>query len=504
MPDGPRWLTKAKPAERKAGDGDHVAEFVATYCRQVKDTVAGRVGDPLELRQWQVDLLAGLFARRRDGRRRFRTALVGLPRKNGKSALGSSVALCELFTGPQGGEVYSCAADRDQARIVFGVAKRMIEGDPELSGMAKLYRDAVEVPETGSVYRVLSSEAFTKEGLSPTLVVFDEVHAQPSDELWNVMTLGSGARVDPLVLGITTAGVMTDGRGRQSLCHRLWEYGTKVASGEVDDPSFFFSWWAAAPDSDHADPAVWRGANPGFGDLIDPEDFESTVRQTPENEFRTKRLNLWVSSAEAWLPFGAWDGLERGARPDSGTRVVLGFDGSYGNDSTALVGCTVGDDPVMWVEGLWERPEHAEDGWRVPVSEVVAKVEAAFAAFDVVELAYDPFIWRSETERWEDAFGSRVVAFNTTSPARIAPACTRFYTAVADGLIAHDHDPALARHLGNAVTKETPQGTVIVKDSKMSPRKIDAAVAAVVAYDRAQWHSAQSPTEAGFVGAAFV
>lgn len=504
MPVEPRWLTKTRPAERRAGDGEDVTDFVATFCRQVKDTVAGHVGDPLELRRWQTDLLDGLFARRPDGRRRFRTALVGLPRKNGKSALGSSLALCELFTGPDGGEVYSCAADRDQARIVFGVAKRMIEADPELSGMAKLYRDAIEVPGTGSVYRVLSSEAFTKEGLSPTLVVFDEVHAQPNDDLWNVMTLGSGARVDPLVLGITTAGVMTDGRGRQSLCHRLWEYGCKVASGEVDDPSFFFSWWSAAPDSDHIDPDVWKASNPGFGDLIDPDDFTTTVRQTPENEFRTKRLNLWVASVQAWLPFGAWDDLERGERPEPGTRVVFGFDGSYGNDSTALVGCTVADDPVLWVEGLWERPERAEDGWRVPVSEVVAKVEAAFATFDVVEFAYDPYIWRSETERWEEAFGSRVVSFNTTSPQRMAPACTRFYSAVADGLISHDHDPALSRHLGNAVTKETPQGTVIVKDSKMSPRKIDAAVAAVVAFDRASWNAAQAPEPDVFVGAAFV
>lgn len=503
MSAAPRWRTKTTPAEVKRGDGQEVAGFVTAYCRQVKDTIAGRVGDPLVLRPWQTRLLGGLFARRADGRRRHRTALVGLPRKNGKSALGSSIALCELFTGPQGGEVYSCAADREQARIVFGVAKRMIEADPELSAMAKPYRDAVEVPETGSVYRVLSSEAFTKEGLSPTLVVFDEVHAQPSDELWNVMTLGSGARQDPLVLGITTAGVMTDGRGRESLCHRLWDYGCRVASGEVDDPSFFFSWWAAKPESDHSDRKVWKASNPGFGDLVDPEDFEATVRQTPENEFRTKRLNLWVSSAEAWLPFGSWEGLEGGSRPEPDTRVVLGFDGSYANDSTALIGCTVGDDPVMWVEGLWERSERAEDGWRVPVSEVVAKVEAAFATFDVVELAYDPYIWRSETERWEDAFGARVQSFNTTSAQRMAPACTRFFTAVADRLIAHDHDASLARHLANSVTKETPQGTVIVKDSKMSPRKIDAAVAAVVAFDRASWHSAQSAPEEADVMFAF-
>ena len=217
----PAILTKVPAADVKRGDGVLVTEFIERLCPQVKDSIGGHAGDPLVLRPWQRNTLGALFARRPDGRLRHRTALVGLPRKNGKSALGSGLGLYGLMLGPNGGEVYSCAADRDQARIVFGMARSMVEKSPELAEATKVYRDAIEVPATGSVYRVLSSEAFTKEGLSPTLVIYDELHAAPNDELWNVMSLAQAARRDALVLGITTAGVKSDSTGQDSVCYRL-------------------------------------------------------------------------------------------------------------------------------------------------------------------------------------------------------------------------------------------------------------------------------------------
>lgn len=495
MPDDPRWLTPVPDSERAAGDGDLIAEFITRACRQTKDTIAGTVGEPLVLRPWQQDLMGALFARRGD-RRRFRRALIGLPRKNGKSALSSGVALAELFvTGPDGGEIFSCAADRDQARIVFGMAKQMVELHPDLRESCKVYRDAIERPDNGSVYRVLSSEAFTKEGLSPTLVIFDEVHAQPNDELWNVMSLAAGARREPLLLGITTAGVMTDRFGNPSLCHRLWEHGRRVTAGEVDDPSFFFAWWGAPDGADHRDPEVWRAANPGFDDIVDGEDFAAAVVSTPENEFRTKRLNQWVTSAEAWLPAGAWQALETGPQPDAGARVVLGFDGAYTDDSTALIGCTVPEDgevPRLFVVAVWESRDKPP-GWTVPREEVSTVLDDAMRRWDVVEFAADPPKWESEMERWEERYGDVVVRFPTFSRARMAPACNRLFAAVTEGRLSHDGSEVLERHLGNAVTKQTPEGHVIVKDSKSSPRKIDAAVAAVVAHDRAVWHATNSP-----------
>jgi phage terminase large subunit-like protein len=127
--------------------------------------VAGKAGEPLRLRDWQKSLLEHLFAWDEDGLRN-RVSLVGMPRKSGKSAVGAALGLYSLILGPRGAEVYSVAAEKEQARIVFADAKRTVEASPELSSLTKLYRDAIEMPAMNSVYRVLSAESVTKEGLS--------------------------------------------------------------------------------------------------------------------------------------------------------------------------------------------------------------------------------------------------------------------------------------------------------------------------------------------------
>lgn len=482
----PRWVTSTTLAERRRGDGSSVAEFIEAYCRVTKDTIAGKAGSRLVLRPWQHNLLDSLFARRVDGRRKHRVGLVGLARKNGKSALGSGIGLYGLLAEGQGAEVYSCAADRDQARIVFGVAKRMVELDPELSAEVKLYRDAIEVPATGSVYRVLSSEAFTKEGLSPTLVVYDELHAAPNDELWNVMNLGSGARFDPLILAITTAGVRADQTGGDSVCYKLFQHGQSVVAGEVEDPSFFMAWWAASQTADHHNPKTWRTANPGFGDLIDPEDFESSVRRTPEPEFRTKRTNVFVATSTAWLPAGAFERLAvaTGA-PPPGTDIVLGFDGSYSGDSTGIVGVTIEDKPHLWVVDAWEKPPDADKAWRVPISDVEAAIRQACATWKVVEVACDPYRWQQSMQTLQDE-GLPIIEWATSSPAMMVPACAAFFDAIMDDGLTHSGDPRLERHFRNCTVKRDRLGPRIVKDAKESPRKIDLAVCAVIGLERSR------------------
>jgi phage terminase large subunit-like protein len=481
-PCAPRWLTPVPPPDVRRGDGNDVAEFIEAFCVVTQDTFAGPAGTPMVLRPWQRKLLGGVFARRPDGRRRHRVALIGVPRKSGKSALSAGIALDGLFS-TRGGEVYSVAADREQARIVFGHARRMVESSAELSARCSVYRDAIDLRETASVYRCLSSEHYTKEGLSPTLVIFDEVHAQPSDELWNVMSLAQGARLDPLLLGITTAGVKTDSTGLDSICYRLWQHGQRVCSGETKDPSFFMAWWAALDDADHTDPAVWRGCNPALGDLLDPEDMASAVARTPENEFRTKRLNQWVNAAQAWLPAGAWDACASPRVVQDGTDVVLAFDGSYNNDSTALVLCTLDAQPYLDVVQLWERPLDADMHWTVPVIEVEDTIRAACKRWHVREIVCDPYRWARSYQVLEDE-RLPIVEFPQT-PARMTPATQRFYEATLNRSLAHSGDPRLARHLSNAVLKVDSRGQRIVKETRNSPRKIDLAVASVMALDRA-------------------
>ncbi len=159
---------------------------------------------------WQRNLLNDLYERRPDGLLRYRRSLIGLGRKNGKSLLGSLIALYGLIEGEPGAEVYSAAGDRQQARVVFNEAKWQVTQSSALSGICKVYRDVIEVPSTGAIYRVLSSDAKLQQGLNPSTVVFDELHVQPNDDLWDALTLGSGARKDPMIVAISTAGFDLD------------------------------------------------------------------------------------------------------------------------------------------------------------------------------------------------------------------------------------------------------------------------------------------------------
>ena len=484
----PRWLTPVTQEQRDNGQGHLVIEFAETYGIITKDSVAGSMGEPLVLREWQKELVRNMFAG--DGLAlKHRVQLIGMPRKSGKSALGSILALYSLIVGPQGGEVYSVAAEKEQARIVFKDAKRMVESSPELSEMATLYRDAIEIKSKGSVYRALSAEAYSKEGLNPHFVLFDELHAQPNRELFDVMSLAMGSRGNlASLVAITTAGVKMDNTGRDSIAYTLYNYGKTVGSKEADDPTFFMAWWE--DDGDHRDPETWRKANPGYGDISDPADFVSAVKRTPEAEFRTKRCNQWVSSATAWLPGGAWDACEEQFEISQDDEIVLGFDGSFSGDASVIVGATIPKDEDekvrIFLVKAWEKDlTEDDDNWRVDIGEVENTIIDFCANHpNVREIACDPFRWQRSMQVLEDR-GLPVVEWPSTSARRMVTACAIFYDGVVEKRFAHDGNPVLARHLENAVTKIDNLGPRIVKEKRNSPRKIDAAVAAILAVDRA-------------------
>lgn len=481
----PQWLTPVPETELDNGEGDVAIGFAEAFGIVTKDSIAGPAGSALELRDWQKDLIRHVFAGD-DAGYRHRISLIGMPRKNGKSALGSVFGLYSLILGARGAEVYSVAAEKEQARIVFQDAKRMVEASPELSGITKLYRDAIELPKAGSVYRVLSAEAFSKEGLNPSATIFDELHAQPNRELFDVMSLAMGARGRlATLIAITTAGVKTDTTGRDSIAYSLYQYGQKVARGEVDDPSFFMAWWEAPQESDHREKDTWQIANPGYGDICSAEDFESAVRRTPEPEFRTKRCNQWVSSAISWLPTGAWDTCS-GETNLEGKDYVLGLDGSFNGDATVVTYATIEDVPQVGIVGAWEKDTQIhDDTWRVDVLEVEERIRQFVKENpNVKEIACDPYRWTRTMQVLADE-GYPIVEFPSTSARRMVPACAKFYDAVVDQKLVHDGNPLLARHLSNAVVKIDQLGPRIVKENRASQRRIDAAVAVVLAFDRA-------------------
>ncbi|HMA78460.1 MAG TPA: terminase TerL endonuclease subunit, partial [Candidatus Paceibacterota bacterium] len=248
-------------------------------------------------------------------------------------------------------------------------------------------------------------------------------------------------------------------------------------------------WWEAPEEMDHKDPETWKLANPGFGDLNDVSDFESAVRRTPEAEFRTKRTNFWASSNTTWLPAGAWDTCASDSTISADDEIILGFDGSFSGDASVIVAATIpkDDEPVrVALVKAWEKDLTIhDDNWRVDIGEVEqAILDFCQAHPKVREVACDPFRWQRSMEVLADK-GVPIVEWPSTSPKRMVPACAKFYDAVVEKRLEHDGDGLLARHIGNAVTKIDNLGVRIVKDQRNSPRKIDAAVAAVIAVDRA-------------------
>lgn len=428
-------------------------------------------GEPFLLRDWQSDLVRGVFA---PG---IRTGLVSLPRANGKSALAAALAVAELFCGPASAEVLVVASDQRQASIVFNLARRLIETSPELAERTQVYKDRIVVPENDATMTPLPADPAALHGWDPSLLVVDELHVVTED-VWEAVTSVSGKRPESLVLAISTPSTSAD-----SIMWKLVEHGR---SGT--DPSFYLKEFTAPDGCALDDRAAWKVANPALGDFLAEDGMEAASRTLREPVFRQLRLGQWVSGSEAWLPFGAWDKLAADLDVAEGSKVVLAFDGSASGDSTALVGCTLGAEPHLFVVGLWENP--GDPRWRVPRADVDAAVDLAFDRFDVAELACDPWGWRSEIEGWAKRHGEkRVVEWNTANAQRMAPATDRLYQAVVTGGLSHDGDPRLSAHVAHCIAKRTPMGDLVSKDKKSSPRKIDAAVATIVALDRAAHYS---------------
>ena len=486
----PRWLTPVPDEAIAKGDGEFAAMFAETFGSIGKDGIAGKAGEHLQLRTWQTELLKRLYARDENNGLLAQTALIGMPRKNGKSALSSAaIGLYSLIAeGITGGEVIAVAAEKEQARIVFGEAKRMVE-QSELSELVTLYKDSIYVPSTQSVFRVVSAEAYSKEGLNPSRVIMDELHAHKNRELFDVFSLAMGNRgkIGQLV-AITTAGVKSDSTGQDSICYSLYQYGQKVARGEITDPNFFMAWWEADQEGNYKDPEQWAKANPGYGDIVSEADFESAVRRTPEAEFRTKRLNQWVSSQISWLPSNTWEALAERRELSDDDEIMLGFDGSFSGDSSIVVGATIpktpDDVPYVFMVKAWEKPVGADNQWRVPIQEVEETIRQFCASHKVREVACDPYRWQRSMEVLQDQ-GVPIVEFPSTNAGRMVKACAIFFDYVTDKRLKHDGDPLLTRHLSNAVTKTDYLGVRIVKENRASQRHIDAAVAAVMALDRA-------------------
>lgn len=466
-----RWRpTYYTPRLCKATDGDEIIDFAREHFLVLKGF---RAGDSLQFTTWQKWLLRSLFERTPEGRLRYRRALIGLPRKHGKSLMGSTIAVYGLIAGESGAENYVVAGDRQQARIIFNEAKTQVMSSPVLAAECKVYRDVIEMPRFGSILRVLSSEFKGQAGLNPSLVLFDELWNQSTSDLYDQMTLGSGARLEPLIVSITTAGYDLD-----TVAGRLYQYGKQCAAGEIDDPSFGFWWWEAPADCAIDDESAWRVCNPNLHErLLDIDDMRTAMKQTDEAAFRRWRLNQWVRTQESWLPAGAWEACTSDRALDDSLPVFIGLDMALKHDSIAVVIAQPQADGVTVTRAQIWQPR--DDG--VDVAGVEQYLRSLHMRYTVQEIVYDPAYFQRSAEHLADD-GLPMVEFPQSSQ-RMIPACGHAYEMIINKKVMHDGAPTFTDQVLSAAQRMTDQGWRLSKGK--SKRKIDAAIALVMALDRA-------------------
>lgn len=441
-------------------------------------------GKPLRLLPWQREVISEVYGTvRQDGLRQYRFAYLEIPKKNGKTELIASLAVDHCTNDPPSGQIYCCAADREQASLVFNAAVQKIQQDKALSRIIKIVESQKRFYNilTKTVVKVLSAEAYTKHGLNPTVVIFDELHAQPNRDLWDVMTFGSGAaRDEQLVWVITTAG---DDPDRNSIGWEEHEYARKVRDGEIEDPTWFVRIYGAPPDADIFDEAVWYAANPSLGVTIKIENVRAEAQAAANSEsaeklFRWLRLNQWVSIKRVgWLPVTLWDETQGNWKREDlrGRRCYVGLDLSSTTDLTAIAALF----PPAEGEEKWryfieafipednmperEKRDHvpfqtwvkngfveATPGDSIDYGYIAGHLERMMREYDVAHICADP--WRIEAleAHMNETVSDKVVRIPQTIEG-MSPAMKEIERMMRAGLIEHEVNPCGRWAFGNVV-----------------------------------------------------
>lgn len=490
------------------------AKRAVKFINNLKHTKGVWHGVPFDLLPWQDKIIRDIFGTvKEDGYRKYNTAYVEIPKKNGKSELAAAIALyLTCGDGEWGAEVYGCAADRQQASIVFDVAVDMVEQCPALKKRIKpiLSQKRLVYMPTASFYQVLSAEAYTKHGLNVHGVVFDELHAQPNRQLYDVMTKGSGdARKQPLFFLITTAG--TD---RNSICWEVHQKADDILRGKKHDPTFYPVIYGIEDSDDWTDETNWYKANPSLGHTIDIEKVRAayiSAKENPaeENIFRQLRLNQWVKQSVRWMPMDVWEKCSFEVNPEKlkGRECYGGLDLSSSIDITAfvLVFPPIPDDdkyyvlPHFWIPeenldlrvrrdhvpyDIWEKQGYLQttEGNVIHYGFIERFIEELGMNYNIREIAFDRWGAVQMVQNLE-GLGFTVVPFGQGFK-DMSPPTKELMKLTLEKKIAHGGHPALTWMMDNIYVRTDPAGN-IKPDKEKSTEKIDGAVALIMALDRA-------------------
>ena len=489
---------------------DYAVAFIESLCH-TKGTWARK---PFELIDWQEQIIRDVFGTLKpNGYRQFNTAYIEIPKKQGKSELAAAVAL--LLTcgdGEERAEVYGCAADRQQASIVFNVAADMVRMCPALNKRVKILTATKRIvyTPTNSFYQVLSAEAYSKHGFNVHGVVFDELHSQPNRKLYDVLTKGSGdARMQPLFFLITTAGTDT-----HSICYEVHQKAQDIIDGRKIDPTFYPVIYGADDTEDWTSPKVWKKCNPSLGETIGMDKVKTaceSAKQNPgeENSFRQLRLNQWVKQAVRWMPMDKWDKCAFAVNEEQLQRRVCygGLDLSSTTDITAfvLVFPPLDEDdkyiilPYFWIPedtldlrvkrdhvpyDVWERQGYLQttEGNVVHYGYIEKFIEELGKKFNIREIAFDRWGAVQMVQNLE-GMGFTVVPFGQGFK-DMSPPTKELMKLTLEQNLAHGGHPVLRWNMDNIFIRTDPAGN-IKADKEKSTEKIDGAVATIMALDRA-------------------
>ena len=499
-------------------EGSHydkaAADYAVMFIENLCHTKGQWAGKKFELIDWQERIIRDVFGTlKANGYRQFNTAYIELGKKNGKSELAAAVALLLCCgDGEQRAEIYGCAADRQQASIVFDVAADMVRMCPALNKRVKILasqKRLIYIP-TNSFYQVLSSEAYSKHGFNIHGVVIDEIHALPDRKLYDVMVRGSGdARLQPLFFQITTAGTDT-----HSICYEVHSKAKDILEGRKVDSTFYPVIYGAADDDDWTDPEVWKKANPSLGITIGidkVQDACNSARQNPaeENAFRQLRLSQWVKQSVRWMPMEKWDrcAFAVDEKELEGRVCYGGLDLSSTTDMTAFVLVFPPADeedkyiilPYFWIPedtldlrvrrdhvpyDIWERQGFLQttEGNVVHYGFIEKFIESLGEKYNIREIAFDRWGAVQMVQNLE-GMGFTVVPFGQGFK-DMSPPTKELMKLTLEERIAHGGHPVLRWNMDNIFIRRDPAGN-IKADKEKSTEKIDGAIATIMALDRA-------------------
>lgn len=473
-------------------------------------------GKPFTLEPWQQWFVGCLFGwKRTAGTRRFRTAHLEVARKNGKTTLASGIGLMLfLLDREPGAEVYTCATKRDQAKLTHSESARMVQGSPSLLRRVVVYKDNLSVPSENAKYEPLAAEGHKLDGLNPSGVICDEIHAWRERLLWDVMETATGARSQPLTLITTTAGY-----DRHSIWWERRELALRVLRGVIQDDSLFAAIYTLDPEDDWLDEKAWAKANPSLGVTVQREELREKAEQaraTPgkQNPFKRLRLNVPTDQANLWLDMDAWrvcgmlpvneeelrgrdcyGGLDLSATTDTSAWVLLfppsGDQGEEREPWKVLVRVFLPGDDLHEREvrdgvpySQWEREGWLTltDGNVIDYDQIERQILADAQTFCVREIAFDRYFANQLVLRLQEQ-GLEVVGFGQGFASMAAPA-KEFEELLVSGRLAHGSNPVLTWQASCAAAKQDPAGNT-KPDKASSTGRIDSIVAILMALGRA-------------------